>query len=349
MAKHLSSKGLDQRAQYLLKILIERYLREGNPVGSRTLSRDLEQGLSPATIRNVMADLEEMGLVQSPHTSAGRIPTEHGLRFFVDSLLQIDPLDETEVSTFQQKLPPGMETTELMESASKILSDVTRLAGVVMLPRKEHRRLSHIEFVPLSERRVLVILVISDEEVQNRIISVERDYSAAELQRAGNYLTEQFVGREIEEVRQAIIDEMRDDRQTMDQMMVAAIQMADQTFRTGEREDYVVAGQTNLMDVAELADTRKLRQIFDAFNEKQQILQLLDGALTADGIKIFIGHESDYTIFKDCSVVTAPYQVEGEQVGVLGVIGPTRMAYDRVIPVVDLTAKLLGSALNQQR
>lgn len=340
---------LDARAQQLLKVLVERYIREGIPVGSRTLSRDSGLEVSPATIRNIMSDLEDAGLVCSPHTSAGRIPTSSGLRFFVDTLLTVEPLETSEAERMRAELSAERDVNSLMTTASSMVSDITRLAGLVTLPRQDHLTLRQIEFLPLSERRVLAILVISDNEVQNRVLHTTRNYTPSELQQASNYLNSLFAGRGIREVREALLGEMKSERRRMDQMMMAAIQMADQAFAQPRQESgYVMAGQTNLMDIADLADTRKLRQIFDAFNEKQQILHLLDGALNGEGIQIFIGQESGYQVLNECSLVAAPYEVDGRTIGMLGVIGPTRMAYDRVIPIVDLTARLLSSALNKQ-
>lgn len=344
----MNKSMLDQRSSHLLKVLIDRYLSDGLPVGSRTLSKESGLELSPATIRNVVSDLEELGLVQSPHTSAGRIPTEHGLRLFVDTMLRIEPVADKRVKELQKKLIPGQETRELMASASNLLSDLTQLAGVVTLPSTSQQKLRQIEFLPLSDKRILAILVVSDQDVQNRILHTDRDYSMDELVKVGNYLTRLFAGQGIEDVRKSILEEMKAARETMDRLMMDAIQIADKTFSHSDKKDYVMAGQNNLMGVSELSDTRKLRQIFDAFNEKKQMLNLLDGAINAEGIQIFIGEESGYQLLDECSVITAPYQVDGSMVGVLGVIGPTRMAYDRVIPIVDLTAKLLGSALKQK-
>lgn len=339
---------IDDRAQHLLRVLVRRYIREGQPIGSRTLSRDSGLDLSPATIRNVMADLEELGLVRSPHTSAGRVPTVSGFRFFIDSLLSTEPLETNAVERLRRELHADRDVGALMTSASSLLSEVTHLAGVVTLPRRAQLRLRHVEFLPLSGQRVLVILVVNDREVQNRVIQTGREYSASELQEAANYLNAVFGGKDLHEAREALLAEMMAAREGVNRMMLAAIEMADKVFAAEEGgDDYVLAGQTNLMEFAELRDVEKMRQLFDAFNEKRRILHLLDTALHADGIQIFIGEESGYEVLGDLSVVTAPYTVHGRVVGVLGVIGPTRMAYERVIPVVDVTAKLLGSALNE--
>ena len=339
---------IDARAQHLLKVLVKRYIREGQPVGSRTLSRDSGLDLSPATIRNVMADLEDLGLVRSPHTSAGRVPTVSGFRFFVDSLLRTEPIEARAADRLRQELQPDRAVPELVQSTSSLLSDITHLAGLVTLPRREHLRLRHVEFLPLSAQRVLVVLVVNDREVQNRVIQTGRQYSEQELQQAANYLNVVFGGKDLQEARETLLREMQAAREGVNRMMLAAIEVADQAFAAEERgDDYILAGQTNLMEFAELRDLEKMRQLFEAFYEKRRILHLLDKALRADGMQIFIGEESGYEVLGELSVVTAPYTVNGQVVGVLGVIGPTRMAYERIIPVVDLTARLLGSALNE--
>ncbi len=338
---------LNERAQRLLRTLVSRYIEDGQPVGSRTLSRDSGLDLSPATVRNVMADLEEMGLVRSPHTSAGRVPTAQGYRLFVDTLLQVRPVLRAEVERIRGQLDPMQDRDALAETVSSMLSEITRLAGVVTVPRQEHLTLRQVEFLTLSNSQVLVILVINEHEVQNRIIRTSRAYSPAELQQASNYLTVEFKGQELRDVRRRIVLEMREAREQMDQMMMSAIEMAEQAFVAAESKDeVVVAGQTHLMEYGELADMEKLRNLFDAFNKKRDILHLLDQSISARGVRIFIGEESGYDIFDDCSVVTSSYDFEGQALGVLGVIGPTRMAYERVIPIVDLTARLVSAALN---
>ncbi|EIJ43044.1 heat shock gene repressor HrcA [Beggiatoa alba B18LD] len=342
---------INERAQRLLKILIDRYIRDGQPVGSRTLSKESDLDLSPATIRNVMADLEEMGLIFSPHTSAGRIPTVRGYRVFVDSLLQVKQLSNDEESLLRRMFRNdaiSFDNQRLFEKASNLLSEVTHLTSVIMLPRRKTQALRHVEFLSLSKQRVLAILVINEHEVQNRIIHTSRAYSSTELEHAANYLNAAFAGKDIHRVRQDLVGEMRKARQDLDNLMETALEMADKTFTNQEEDkpDFVVAGQTHLMDIAELStNIDKLRHLFSAFNQKCDILHLLDQAINAQGIQIFIGEESGYEVFDDCSVITSPYKVDGSVIGVLGVIGPTRMAYERVIPIVDLTAKLLSSAL----
>ena len=347
-----SDEVLNERAQLLLKALIENYIREGQPVGSRTLSRDSGLSLSAATIRNVMADLEALGFVASPHTSAGRIPTDKGYRLFVDTLLKLKPLDHEEIEDIERRLggdaPSGRS---LVQSASKMLSNVTHMAGLVTLPNPAHVALAQIEFVSLSENRALAIMVMDNSEVQNKVVQLDRYYSPDELKRAANYLNEAFAGRSLPAVRAQLVAQLQDARQHMNQLMLDAIQVAQKVFDTTavERVEYVIAGETNLMGFAELSNVDRLRRLFEAFNEKHDILRLLDNCLRADGIQIFIGRESGYRILDDISVVTAPYMQDNQIVGVLGIIGPTRMAYERVIPIVDVTAKLLGSALNARK
>ncbi|GAC1459591.1 MAG: heat-inducible transcriptional repressor HrcA [Steroidobacteraceae bacterium] len=346
-------EALSERAQRLLRVLVESYIRDGQPVGSRALSRESGLQLSSATIRNVMADLEELGFVASPHTSAGRVPTDKGYRFFVDTLLQLRTPDEPASAEMRRQFEASRDSsTDLIVSVSQLLSSVTQLAGVVTVPRTRQAAITQIEFVALSEKRVLVVLVFNDREVQNRIIQLERHFSAEELKRAANYLNEQFRGRGLREVRQEILRQLSEARAHLNQIMLDAISMAQQVFEGGGAEnhlEYVIKGETNLMGAAELTSVEKLRRLFEAFNEKRDFLHLLDHSLKAEGVQIFIGHESGYRILDDCSVVTAPYADGDGVVGVLGVIGPTRMAYERVIPIVDMTAKLLGAALNSRR
>ncbi|MDH3561262.1 MAG: heat-inducible transcriptional repressor HrcA [Gammaproteobacteria bacterium] len=339
---------ISERAQHMLRVLIDRYIREGQPVGSRTLAREAGLELSPATIRNVMSDLEDLGFIRAPHTSAGRVPTVQGYRFFVDTLLKVQPLDVSSLERLRLEFDVNRAPKGLIESASELLSGITHLAGVVSLPKHEHAMFRRVEFLPLSDKRVLAILVTSEGEVQNRIITTDRQCSASELQQASNYLNELFAGKDLAAVRSTLLAEMQEARSTMNQMMMTAMQMADQVLREKQSEDFVMAGQTNLMEFQELCDIEKLRNLFDAFNQKREILHLLDLCVHGDGIQIFIGEESGYQTLDECSMVTAPYQVDGEVMGVLGVIGPTRMAYDRVIPIVDATARLLGAALNHK-
>lgn len=348
-AKPVSDAVLGERAQHFLKVLVERYIRDGQPVGSRTLAREAGGDLSPATIRNVMADLEELGLVVSPHTSAGRVPTVSGYRFFVDSLMTLRPLAEGDVERARTRIAADVDSKALADKASRVLSDLTHMAGVVMMPHREPVAYRQIEFLRMSGRRVLAILVTSEGEVHNRVIETARPYSAAELEQAANYLNRTYAGRDLEAVRRALLMELTQTRESLDAIMRRAVEMAGRVFEgTSARDALMVAGQTNLMDFNELQHMERLRQLFDAFTEQQQLLHLLDRCMAADGVQIFIGEESGYRPLDQCSLVTAPYVVDGEVAGVLGVIGPTRMPYDRVVSIVDITARLLGAALKAQ-
>lgn len=340
---------LNERAQHLLKVLVERYIQDGQPVGSRSLAREAGLNLSPATIRNVMADLEEMGLVASPHTSAGRIPTVKGYRFFVDSLLTVKPLQENMIRQLKADFGSQEEADELLATASKLLSSITRMAGVVTLPRRDRVSFRHIEFLSLSEGRVLVILVINEQEVHNKIIRPSKAFSTAELQQAANYLNRHFEGKDLSALRATLLKDLQETRARMNQEMLNAIEVARLAFEEKKPEaGFVLSGETNLMDFSELADMERLRQLFEAFSQKQGILHLLDQCLKAEGIQIFIGEESGFSALDNCSLVTSSYSFEDRVVGVLGVIGPTRMHYARVIPFVDVTAKLLSAALNHR-
>ena len=338
----------DERAQHLLRVLVNRYIREGHPVGSRTLSRESGLDVSPATIRNIMADLEDMGFISAPHTSAGRVPTIKGYRFFVDTLVHLRPPRETEVQLFEDALRDS-DPQALVLSASNLLSAMTRLAGVVTIPRRAQTALRQIEFLPLSNKRILAIVVLNDRDVQNKILNVQRNFGEDELRKAGNYLTEQFGGSDLDDVRNRLIKQLRDTRESMNSVMLDAIEMAQQAFAATEPEgEFVVAGETNLMGLDGMGGISKLKRLFEAFARQHDILHLLDQTLNAHGVQIFIGKESGYRLLDEFSVVAAPYVAEDHTMGVLGVIGPTRMAYERVIPIVDVTAKLLGSALNSR-
>ena len=339
---------LDTRARTLLRTLIESYIRDGQPVGSRTLARTSGLNVSPATIRNVMSDLEDLGLVHAPHTSAGRIPTPAGYRLFVDALLEIRTPNREEVEAIESRFSPGAPTKDLLGTAGSVLSTVTRLAGMVRLPRNRQVALTQIEFLRLGERRVLAILVIDGKEVQNRVLELERDYQPAELQNMANYLNAHLAGQSLQVVRGELLSEMRSVRRDLDSMMLAAIDLGEQAIGEDDPDDVLVAGETQLLGYEELADIQHLRQLLEAFHEKREILAILDQCILADRVQIFIGRESGLEWFEHCSVVTAPYSVDGEIVGVLGVVGPTRMSYDRVIPIVDITARLLGSALKSR-
>ncbi|MEF8730217.1 MAG: heat-inducible transcriptional repressor HrcA [Accumulibacter sp.] len=338
---------LDDRARTLLKTLIERYIAEGQPVGSRALSRCSGLELSAATVRNVMADLEDIGLIASPHTSAGRVPTARGYRFFVDSLLTVTPLEPDKLQAIEGQLLPT-QPRQLISNASHLLSGLTRFAGIVMAPRRPTLRVRQMEFVSLSERRVLLILVTADGDVQNRLLFTNRGYTPAELVTATNYLNQHFVGHDFEHMHARVRDELRELRGDLQALMAAALTAGDEVIR-GPGERYVISGERNLLGVEEFSSNmQRLRELFDLFEQQTALMQLLDLTQRADGVQIFIGGESGLAPLDECSVVTAPYEVDGEVVGSVGVIGPTRMAYERVIPIVDITAKLLSSALSYQ-
>jgi heat-inducible transcriptional repressor len=349
MSSDAISSQPSERAQHLLRVLIQRYIEDGQPVGSRTLSKDSGLALSPATIRNVMSDLEDLGLVSAPHTSAGRIPTSQGYRMFVDTLVRYRQPGEGDIDALRTQIQRQSDDAgSLVSSVSSVLSEFTHLAGVVTIPRGQHAALRQIEFLPLSENRILAILVINDREVQNRILQVDREYSESELQQAANFINQHYAGIEMIQVRQRILSDLEDARLNMNQAMHDIIEVAQSAMEDSDDADgeFVLAGETNLMDFAELSDVDTLRRLFETFSRKRQMLDLLDRSINADGVQVFIGAESGYGMLDDCSVVTAPYQLDDETVGVLGVIGPTRMAYDRIVPIVDITARLLKSALS---
>jgi len=340
---------LNERAQHLLKVLIEGYISDGQPIGSTLLAKRSGLDLSSATVRNVMKSLEDAGYIHAPHTSAGRVPTSQGYRLFVDKLVNIKPLEEQEWHGFEEEIERG-SSNDLIHSASNILSGLTQLTGIVMAPQMEARAIRHIEFLKLSDQQILAVLVMSNDDVENRMINLEKEISVSELQQSSNYLNELLVGQDLQQARATLLDEMEQVRKNMNSMMVSAINIGEQAVSglTDEcNEGCVIAGQTNLADYDDLSDVTQLRQLFNAFNQKRDVLGLLDQCLDADGVQIFIGRESGHDVFGDCSVVTAPYQIDDSHIGVLGVIGPKRMHYDRVIPVVDITAKLLSAALSK--
>jgi heat-inducible transcriptional repressor len=338
---------LSERAQNLLKILVERYIAEGQPVGSRALSRFSTLELSPATIRNVMADLEEMGFVSSPHTSAGRVPTPKGYRFFVDTLLTVRPMEEMERQQLEESLMPD-DPHRVVTAASQILSDLTHFAGIVVAPRRRGAVLRHIEFFGLSEKRVLLIIVASDGEVQNRVLVTDRSYTPGQLTEAGNFINQHYAGLEFDQLRSKVRGELLDLHRDISGLMQAAIQTGSEALRQTASDGVVISGGRNLLQIDELSgDMPRLRRLFDLFETKTQLLDILEVSERAEGVKIFIGGESQLIPLDECSIVTAPYEVDGQVVGTVGVIGPTRMAYERVIPIVDVTAKLVSSALSQ--
>jgi heat-inducible transcriptional repressor len=329
---------------------VEKYISDGQPVGSRVLSKDTALDLSPATIRNVMADLEDLGLIHSPHTSAGRVPTVTGYRLFVDSLLTVKPIKHQDINAFRSGFGLNPDNvTDIVSNASKLLSNFTKMAGVVMLPRQDSVIFSHIEFLALSDRRVLVVYVTNQQEVHNQIIHTSREFESAELQQVANYLNSVFEGRPLSAVREALIKGLDDDHEQINLALQDVVAMAKEAIhKEHAEEDCIISGETNLMGFSELSDMNNLKGLFDAFSQKRSVIHLLDQCLSSDGVQIFIGEESGYKVFDRCSLVTSSYSVNDEVVGVLGVIGPTRMAYEKVIPFVDVTAKLLGSVLNQK-
>ena len=341
----------DPRARQLLRTLIARYIRDGVPVGSQTLARHAGLDVSPATIRNILGDLEDIGLLASPHTSAGRVPTSQGYRVFVDSLLQLKPLPEGEMARLRGELPAGASTQSLLGGASELLSAMSRFVGVVSAPRRESFAFRHIDFVPVGAQRVLAILVFADNDVQNRIIHTRRPYDAGELERVANYLNHHFAGRPLAEIRATLLHDLQAARDEMQSLLAHTVDLAAEVLRPepDAGEGMLLAGQTRLMGVQDLSDLDRLRELFEAFARKREILQLLERTIEAQGVRIFIGEETGLAPLESVSLVTAPYAAaDGRLLGVVGVIGPTRMAYDRVIPVVQAAADVLGGALAEQ-
>ncbi|HZY15637.1 MAG TPA: heat-inducible transcriptional repressor HrcA [Ramlibacter sp.] len=333
---------LDDRAKLLLKSLIERYIAEGQPVGSRTLSRASGLELSPATIRNVMSDLEELGLVASPHTSAGRIPTARGYRLFVDTMLTARREDFATPS-----LPPD-QPQKVIAHAAQMLSTLSQFVGVVVAPRRSSV-FRHIEFLRLSERRFLVIIVSPEGDVQNRVVLTAADYTQSQLAEAANYLNANYTGLAIEAVRERLKREVERLRGEIVTLMQTAVEASSDAL-SEDQEEMVISGERNLLAVSDFSsDMTHLRRAFELFEQKTQLMRLLDVSSQADGVRIFIGGESQTVPFEELSVVSAPYEVDGQVVGTLGVIGPTRMAYDRMIQIVDITSKLVTNALSHNK
>ncbi len=337
---------MDARAQHLLKTLIERYIAEGQPVGSRALSRHAGLELSPATIRNVMADLEELGYIASPHTSAGRVPTPKGYRFFVDTLLVVQPLEAIAIRRLEGELVAD-GPAQLVSAAASALSQLTRFAGIVATPKRRDASFRHLEFLRLSERRVLLIIVTPEGDVQNRMLHTDRSDTQSQLIEASNFFNQHYAGHPFAAVRTLLADELKSLREDIVGLMTAAVEVGDEALHGGE--ELLVTGEKNLLDAEDLASNMdRLRRLFELFEQKTSLLHLLDATQRSPGVQLYIGGESGLVPLDECSVVTAPYEVDGEVLGTLGVIGPTRMAYERVIPIVDVTAKLLSNALTQQ-
>jgi heat-inducible transcriptional repressor len=333
---------LDERAKLLLKALVERYIAEGQPVGSRTLSKASGLELSPATIRNVMADLEELGLIVSPHTSAGRVPTAKGYRLFVDTMLTVQrhQLNAPELAPEQPQ--------KVIANAAQLLSNLSQFVGVVMAPRRASV-FRHIEFLRLSQGRLLVIIVSPEGDVQNRVIFTDVDYTPTQLIETANFLNTHYAGMTMEQVRERLKTEVERLRGEVAALMQAAVNVGSEALSQAQ-DDVVISGERNLLAVSEFSsDMHNLRRAFDLFEQKTQILRLLDVSSQAEGVRIFIGGESQVMPFEDLSVVSAPYEVDGQVVGTLGVIGPTRMAYDRMIEIVDITSRLVSNALSHRR
>ena len=333
---------LDERAKLLLKALVERYISDGQPVGSRTLSKSSGLDLSPATIRNVMSDLEELGLIASPHTSAGRIPTTRGYRLFVDTMLTVQR-DDLQTPALTPDQPQ-----RVIASAAQLLSNLSQFVGVVMTPRRASV-FRHIEFMRLSERRLLVIIVSPEGDVQNRILFTDTDYTQSQLVEASNYLNTHFAGMAIEQVRGRVQQDLIKLQGEIAALMQAAVQVSTEAL-TQDQNEVVISGERNLLSVSDFSgDTAHLRRAFDLFEQKTQLMRLLDVSSQAEGVRIFIGGESQIVPMQELSVVSAPYEVDGQIVGTLGVIGPTRMPYDKMIQIVDITSRLVSNALSQSK
>ena len=332
--------------------LVERHIRHGQPVGSKTLATGSGLAVSPATIRNLMAELEDMGLLASPHTSAGRVPTERGYRLYVDTLLASSTMERPDNARLRdelrQMLAPDQSPEALVSQASRSLAELTRMAGLVAVPRRDVTTLRQVEFLPLSGQRVLVVLVVNRSEVQNRIIQTSRDYNEVELRQAANYINKTYAGCDLDNICEGLLSTMDADRAQMDVLMQATMDIAGKALRQDRKDsDYVVSGESNLLEGGQMDSIEKVRDLFDAFNRKRDILHLLERSMKADGVQIFIGRESGYQPFEEYSLVSAPYKVDNGPVGVLAVVGPTRMDYEKVIPTVDITARILSAALTQ--
>jgi len=340
---------LNDRSQLLFKNLMGLYLNDGKPVGSTTLAKLPDIGLSSATVRNVMADLEKMGLIHAPHTSAGRVPTEVGYRLFIDSMLTYQPLSQQKAASIRHELSTGLNQDALMESASKVLSGITGMTSLVLMPNKEQEILKHIDFIALGANRVLVVLVFNDQDVQNRIIELDQPISSDDLQKTANFLNEQCVGKNLAEAKQFLMSRMDSIRSTTNDFMSSVVEATDHVLeeQLEQKIPFLVSGQTNLLNYQELASSDKLKALFNAFEQHTEMLNLLDKSMQAQGVQVFVGQECGSSIYQDCSIVTTPYEVEGEVLGVLGVVGPSRMDYQQVVPRVDMTAKILGSLLKK--
>ena len=338
-----SSIEVNQRAKSFLKLLVEEYLVNGQPIGSSTLAQKAEVEVSSATVRTIMMDLETKGLVASPHTSAGKVPTHQGLRFFIDTLLSVGRLDTQSERLVAEHFRREFTPNELVESASLLLSEISHLAGVVTNPRDEQFELRHVEFLHLSGFRVLAILVMNEREVQNRVIETDREYTETELTQAANFINEQFSGKSLEVIRSELVESMALDQSRMSDLLKMANDMASKSLISEDDKNLVLSGERNLLTL--MNSTDEVKRLLDALASKTNILQLLEAVIQGEGVQLFIGEESGLEPFGEFSLITSTYEVEGKIAGALGVIGPTRMPYHRLIPLVDITARLLGSAL----
>ncbi len=339
---------LNERAQYLLKTLVNCYVDGGVPVGSKTLAESAGLKISAATIRNVMANLDSMGLVSAPHTSAGRVPTNRGFRVYVDSLLEFNPVESAITEKLKQQINSDLDKDSLINVANNLLSDITQMAGVITLPKAGVLNLRRIEFLPLPDKKILAILVVNEKDVQNRIMHVDREYTQDELVKISNYLNQHFMGQDIFKIRSMLMQELHTARNNVDKMMAAAVELADQALKPGEdNETYRLHGESNLIRFNEMDNTHQLQQLFQVFQNKREMLGLLDRCIQAEDTQVFIGAEAGLEGLEDYTVISAPYGSQDNILGVLGVIGPTRMEYSKVISTVDITARLLSMALSQ--
>jgi len=341
--------SLDSRAENVLKNLVTTYIKGGQPVGSRTLSKLPELGVSSATVRNVMSDLEELGLITAPHTSAGRIPTAQGYRLFVDSMVRVSTLSAESAEHISAEFAQESDPEVLLAHASEVLSELTQFAGVVVLPDHSATRFHQLEFLPLSDTRILAILVTEDGRVQNRVLPVQQNFKESELIEAANYFNRRYKSHTLEEVRRRLVSDMQSDNDEMHRLNQAAMLAASRVIAEEDAkasQDMVFSGEQQLLNVPDLCQIETLQKLFDAFKTKRDLLDLLDRSMKADGISVYIGEESGFSALGECSVIASPYEVDGKVVGTLGVIGPTRMAYDEVISVVDITSRLVSQALN---
>lgn len=341
--------SLNSRQELLLKALVESFISDGQPVGSTKLSRTQNIAISSATIRGVFGDLEDLGYIYSPHKSAGRVPTELGYRMFVDKMVKVQPVDINLIKKLKINLTKDHERKSIIQKTNEVLSSITELTGIISLPTQKNAELKQIDFLKLSDDKILAILINKNNDVENKIINLDRVYSSSELQEASNYLNAIISGQSVLHIRKILLNELEEMRKDMNSIMSSAITFGKKLFLdtddSNNESDLLVSGQTRLMNCKELSDIDTLKTLFEAFSEKNNILHLLDKSISSDGVKIFIGAESGYNVLDDCSIVSAPYRFDNDVVGVLGVIGPKRMAYDRVIPIVDITAKLLSEAL----